>query len=132
MRIALEPVDGVEVTTLMDNSADALLPDEGLVRRWGLAGTAGPLPVVPNGMALGGKAVDFLRAEHGFSALVEVRAGGRTRRVLFDTGISPDGLVGNIDRLGIDTDSFEAIVFSHGHFDHVMGLDGLARRLGRP
>ena len=50
---------------------------------------------------LGGKAVDFLRAEHGFSALVEVRAGDRTRRVLFDTGISPDGLVGNIDRLGI-------------------------------
>jgi 7,8-dihydropterin-6-yl-methyl-4-(beta-D-ribofuranosyl)aminobenzene 5'-phosphate synthase len=130
MRISLEPVDAVEVTTLMDNSADALLPDEGLVRRWGLAGTAGPLPVVPNGMALGGKAVDVLRAEHGFSALVEVRAGGRTRRVLFDTGISPDGLVGNIDRLGIDTDSFEAIVFSHGHFDHVMGLDGLARRLG--
>jgi 7,8-dihydropterin-6-yl-methyl-4-(beta-D-ribofuranosyl)aminobenzene 5'-phosphate synthase len=130
MGITLEPVDGVEVTTLMDNSSDALLPDEGLVRRWGLAGTAGPLPVVPNGMALGGRAVDFLRAEHGFSAMVDVRRGDRTRRVLFDTGISPDGLVGNIDRLGLPADSFEAIVFSHGHFDHVMGLDGLARRLG--
>lgn len=56
MRITLEPVDGVHVTTLMDNSSDALLPDEGLVRRWGLAGTAGPLPVVPNGMSLGGRA----------------------------------------------------------------------------
>ncbi len=131
MRIVLEPVDGVEVTTLVDNSSDALLPDEGLVRRWGLSGTAGPLPVIAAGMALGGKSVDFLRAEHGFSALVEVRAGDRTHRVLFDTGVTPDGLVGNIDRLGIDPDMFEAIVFSHGHFDHVMGLDGLARRLGR-
>lgn len=130
MRIALEPVDGVEITTLMDNSSDALLPDEGLVRRWGLAGTAGPLPVIPNGMAVGGRAVDVLRAEHGFSALVDVRRGDRTRRVLFDTGITPDGVVGNVDRLGIPVESFEAIVFSHGHFDHVMGLDGLARRLG--
>jgi 7,8-dihydropterin-6-yl-methyl-4-(beta-D-ribofuranosyl)aminobenzene 5'-phosphate synthase len=131
MRITLEPVDGVHVTTLMDNSSDALLPDEGLVRRWGLAGTAGPLPVVPNGMSLGGRAVDFLRAEHGFSALVELVDGGRRRRVLFDTGITPDGLIGNLDRLGISPDTFEAVVFSHGHFDHVMGLDGLARRLGR-
>jgi len=130
-QITLTPVDSVHITTLMDNSSDALLPDEGLVRRWGLSGSAGPLPVVPNGMALDRRSVDFLRAEHGFSALVEIRAGGGTRRVLFDTGITPDGLVGNLDRLGIAPDTFEAIVFSHGHFDHVMGLDGLVGRLGR-
>jgi 7,8-dihydropterin-6-yl-methyl-4-(beta-D-ribofuranosyl)aminobenzene 5'-phosphate synthase len=129
--IPLEPVAGVAVTTLMDNSCDVLLPDEGLVRRWGLAGTAGPLPVVPNGMAVGGTSVDFLRAEHGFSAMVEVETAAGVRRVLFDTGITPDGVVGNLDRLAIAPDAFEAIVFSHGHFDHVMGLDGLARRLGR-
>ena len=28
----LEPVDGVEVTTVVDNSSDVLMPDEGLVR----------------------------------------------------------------------------------------------------
>jgi 7,8-dihydropterin-6-yl-methyl-4-(beta-D-ribofuranosyl)aminobenzene 5'-phosphate synthase len=33
----------VHITTLMDNSCDALLPDEGLVRRSGLSGTAAPL-----------------------------------------------------------------------------------------
>jgi 7,8-dihydropterin-6-yl-methyl-4-(beta-D-ribofuranosyl)aminobenzene 5'-phosphate synthase len=130
VRISLTPVDGVQITTLMDNSADALLPDEGLVRRWGLSGTAGPLPVIPAEFALERQSVDFLRAEHGFSALVEVRVGGHARRVLFDTGITPDGLVGNLDRLGIAPDTFEAIVFSHGHFDHVMGLNGLASRLG--
>jgi len=129
-RISLAPVDSVAVTTLMDNSSDALLPDEGLVRRWGLSGSAGPLPVLPADLALERQSLDFLRAEHGFSALVEVRVGGGSvRRVLFDTGVTPDGLVGNLDRLGLAPETFEAIVFSHGHFDHVMGLNGLARRL---
>jgi 7,8-dihydropterin-6-yl-methyl-4-(beta-D-ribofuranosyl)aminobenzene 5'-phosphate synthase len=131
MQIPLRPVDGVRITTLMDNSSDALLPDEGLVRRWGLAGSAGPLPIVPNGMSVTGKSVDFLRAEHGFSALIEVSDGDGERPILFDAGVTSDGLIGNLDRLAIRPEEFEAIVFSHGHFDHVMGLDGLARRIGR-
>jgi 7,8-dihydropterin-6-yl-methyl-4-(beta-D-ribofuranosyl)aminobenzene 5'-phosphate synthase len=129
--IPLREVDGVAVTTLVDNSSDALLPDEGLVRRWGLFGSAGPLPVVPDGMAVGGRSIDFLRAEHGFSALLEVSVDGRTRRVLFDAGATPDGLIGNVDRLGLEPETFEAVVLSHGHSDHVMGLDGLAKRVGR-
>ena len=48
MHVTLQPVDGVHITTLIDNSCDALLPDQGLVRRWGQPGS-GPLPVVPNG-----------------------------------------------------------------------------------
>lgn len=126
MRLA--PADRVEVTTLVDNSSDLLLPDEGLVRRWGLAG---PLPVVPGELADGGTTVDVLRAEHGFSALVDVHIGQSRRRILFDAGVTTDGLVANLDRLAIDPATFEAVVFSHGHFDHVMGLHGLARRLGR-
>ena len=43
--ISLREVDGVHVTTLMDNSSDVLLPDEGgLVRRWGLNGPPGRYP----------------------------------------------------------------------------------------
>lgn len=129
-RIPLEPVDAVHVTTLVDNSSDVLLPDEGLVRRWGPVGSAGPLPVIPGELAEGGKTVDFLRAEHGFSALVEVHTGGQRHRVLFDAGITPDGLIGNLDRLAISPDTFEAVVLSHGHFDHVMGLEGVAKRIG--
>lgn len=130
IEIRLEPVDGVHITTVMDNSCDALLPDVGLVRRWGLVGSASPLPVLPSELAADGTNVDMLRAEHGFSALVEVRHAGRVRRVLFDAGVSPDGVIGNLDRLALAPDTFEAIVLSHGHFDHVMGLQGLARRVG--
>jgi hypothetical protein len=60
-RIVPHPVDGVDITTVVDNSSDVLLPDEGLVRRWGPAGTAGVIPVVPTELAEGGKTVDFLR-----------------------------------------------------------------------
>jgi 7,8-dihydropterin-6-yl-methyl-4-(beta-D-ribofuranosyl)aminobenzene 5'-phosphate synthase len=131
MQITPVPVDGVTITTLVDNSSDVLLPDEGLVRRWGPMGTAGEIPVIPSELADGGKTVDFLRAEHGFSALIEVTIGGTRHRVLFDAGITPDGLIGNLDRLAISPDTFEAVVLSHGHYDHVMGLEGLARRMGR-
>ncbi|MFF5288607.1 MBL fold metallo-hydrolase [Paractinoplanes globisporus] len=125
-QISLAPVDGVHITTLMDNSSDALLPDEGLVRRFGLAGTAAPLPVIPAELAEEKQNFDFLRAEHGFSAMVEVAG----RRILFDAGITAEGVAGNLDRLAIRPETFESIVFSHGHFDHVMGLNGLAARLG--
>ena len=59
-----------------------------------------------------------------------VRCGDREHRLLFDTGITPDGLVENMRRLALDPRDVEAIVLSHGHFDHVGGMDGLVRVLG--
>lgn len=128
---ALAPVDALTVTTLIDNTSDVLMPDAGPVQRWGPVGTAGRIPVVESLVADGGKTADFLRAEHGFSALVELHVGGRRRRILFDAGVTPDGLVANLDRLAISPETLDVIVLSHGHFDHVMGIDGLIRRLGR-
>ena len=129
--IALEPVGGVRITTLIDNAIDVLMPDQGFIKRWGPVGTSSPIPSIPAEVADGGKTVDFLRAEHGYSALIELEKAGRAHRVLFDAGVTPDGLIGNLDRLGISPETFEAIVLSHGHFDHTMGMDGLIRRLGR-
>jgi 7,8-dihydropterin-6-yl-methyl-4-(beta-D-ribofuranosyl)aminobenzene 5'-phosphate synthase len=128
--VDLKPVDRVSITTLVDNNLDVLMPDSGPVRRWGPVGTAGPVPVIPAELAEGSKTADFVKAEHGYSALVEIEIGGRRHRILFDAGVSPDGLVDNLDRLAISPETFEGIVLSHGHFDHVMGLEGLARRLG--
>jgi len=49
---------------------------------------------------------------------------------LFDAGLSPDAMVTNMRRLGIDPGGVEAVVLSHGHFDHVTGLDGFVRAVG--
>jgi 7,8-dihydropterin-6-yl-methyl-4-(beta-D-ribofuranosyl)aminobenzene 5'-phosphate synthase len=123
--IALEPVDDLVVTTLVDNVYDALLASEDTITRAPFtAGTAQAPQFEPGRTNVG------LLAEHGFSALVTVRRGDTTTSVLFDTGLSPDAMVTNADRLGLDLSGVHAVVLSHGHFDHAGGLAGLAGRRG--
>ena len=129
--IGVEPVDSVRVTILMDNVTDPLIADSGPVTRlnWpkALAGGAPRVvtPLVPDGVP------DTLIAEPGFSVLVRVEKSGRERTLLFDTGVSPGGVVENMRRLGVSPGDIEAIVLSHGHWDHVTGMEGVARALGR-
>lgn len=63
--------------------------------------------------------------EHGFACLVEY--GDRTW--LFDTGQGKT-LLSNLDVLGLEPAKIEAIILSHGHYDHVGGLPGLLTRIG--
>jgi 7,8-dihydropterin-6-yl-methyl-4-(beta-D-ribofuranosyl)aminobenzene 5'-phosphate synthase len=125
--IALRPVDAITVTTLVDNVTDSLLADQGPAVRAAVADA----PRVPVRLFLGGDVDDALRAEHGFAALVTVTDGARDTRVLFDAGRTPDGLVENMRRLALDPADIDVIVLSHGHWDHVTGMDGLVERLGR-
>jgi 7,8-dihydropterin-6-yl-methyl-4-(beta-D-ribofuranosyl)aminobenzene 5'-phosphate synthase len=123
--IALAEVDEVVITTLVDNVYDALLDgDQTVTRAPFTAGTA-QAPQFESGATTVG-----LMAEHGFSALVTVRRGATTTSVLFDTGLSPDAMVTNADRLDVDLGGIQAVVLSHGHFDHTGGLASLAGRLG--
>jgi 7,8-dihydropterin-6-yl-methyl-4-(beta-D-ribofuranosyl)aminobenzene 5'-phosphate synthase len=126
--IALEPVDEVVITTLVDNSFDGLLVGTERVRRAAL-GSSG---VVAAAQFEEGRTIAGLRAEHGFSALVAVRRGTTTTSLLFDTGLSPDGMVDNAERLGIDLGAVQGVVLSHGHFDHAGGLASLARQHSLP
>ena len=123
--IALEPVDDLVVTTLVDNVYDALLASEDTITRAQFAAGTAQAPQFESGRTNVG-----LLAEHGFSALVSVRRGDTTTSVLFDTGLSPDAMVINADRLGLDLAGLHAVVLSHGHFDHAGGLAGLAGRRG--
>jgi 7,8-dihydropterin-6-yl-methyl-4-(beta-D-ribofuranosyl)aminobenzene 5'-phosphate synthase len=125
--ITLEPVDEVVVVSLVDNSFDALLADDGPARRATFYG----MGTVDAPGFVGEATTPGLVAEHGFSALVRVRRGATWHTVLFDTGVSPNGLVDNADRLGLDLADIEVVVLSHGHWDHTGGLAGLARRRGR-
>ena len=121
--IHLEPVDEIRIMTLVDNSYDGLMMDMGPARRapMGRSGRA-PAP-----QFVQGETVPGLVAEHGFSALVTVRRGVRTHTLLFDTGVSPDGMAGNMERLDVKAGDIEAVVLSHGHFDHAGGFLGLSR-----
>ena len=127
--ILLQPVESVTITTLVDNACDMLLQDSGVARR---APLAGPGVLRKEAVFLkGGEGFDGLRAEHGFSALVTVAKDGSEHRVLYDAGLTPDGLIENMRRLIISPKDIEAVVLSHGHFDHTTGMHGLARALGR-
>ncbi len=61
-----------------------------------------------------------LIAEHGFSLLIEADG----RRILFDTG-QGKVLRSNAKALGVSIAGLDALVLSHGHFDHTGGLAAL-------
>ncbi|MBA2701235.1 MAG: MBL fold metallo-hydrolase [Chloroflexi bacterium] len=126
--IALEAVDAVTVTTVVDNVIDVFMPDQGPATRFREGTASGKRP----SRTLDGALVDEMpTAEHGFAALVTVVAGEQRQTVLFDAGRTPDGLRHNLRTLGLDHRQIAAIILSHGHFDHTTGLDGLARLVGR-
>ncbi len=131
--IELEPVDRVSLTVLVDNVTDPLLVDQDQVTRvnWPKA-LAGGLPRVSAQVSPSAGVPDALVAEPGFSALVKIEKDGRQRTLLFDAGVSPNGMVDNMRRLGLSAGDIEIIVLSHGHWDHVTGMEGLVRTLGRP
>ncbi|MCC7363777.1 MAG: MBL fold metallo-hydrolase [Dehalococcoidia bacterium] len=124
MPLPLLEADALEITILVDNQIDMLLPgDEQVVRH-----PYGPRVYNP---ILEDDVTTTLHAEHGFSALVTLIQDGAKRHILFDAGVSANGLIENMDRLELDSKDIEAVVLSHGHFDHTGGLAGLVDRLGR-
>jgi 7,8-dihydropterin-6-yl-methyl-4-(beta-D-ribofuranosyl)aminobenzene 5'-phosphate synthase len=114
--VALTPVDSVEVTLVMDLSLDILMAGQEGVQRFKVA--------------YDWSDHDSLLAEHGFSALITVEAGGRRQSVLYDGGLSALALQHNLDVMQIDVSNLRAIAISHGHVDHHGGLEGLFRRNG--
>jgi 7,8-dihydropterin-6-yl-methyl-4-(beta-D-ribofuranosyl)aminobenzene 5'-phosphate synthase len=62
------------------------------------------------------------KGEHGLSFLV--KAGGK--QILFDTGQS-DLLFDNAKILNVDLEKVDAVVISHGHYDHTGGLEAFFR-----
>lgn len=115
--VSLQPVDEARVTILVDNTIDLLMTGNEVVHRFqsGTNLTAEPLPI----------------AEHGFAALITVRKGGSRHTVLLDTGAGTLGIMHNMDVLNIKAADIEAIVLSHGHFDHTLGLPAVLERIDR-
>ena len=66
-----------------------------------------------------------LAAEFGFSVLAESQRHEQTRRVLIDFGYTPEVLRNNLALQHIELASIDAMVLSHGHFDHFGGMQAL-------
>ena len=62
-----------------------------------------------------------LTKDFGFSCITKYQ--GKT--ILFDAGSNADIFKNNTSKLGIDLSKIDIVVVSHGHFDHLNGLDYL-------
>lgn len=114
-KINLKKATGAEVTTIIDNYTEALLPSSEKVER---------APLVKDGVR-----TPPVLAEHGFSVLVQVSGDSERHTVLMDFGISKIGVPNNIGVLDIDVDKIEAFVVSHGHHDHVGAISEVLESL---
>jgi 7,8-dihydropterin-6-yl-methyl-4-(beta-D-ribofuranosyl)aminobenzene 5'-phosphate synthase len=65
-----------------------------------------------------------LLSEFGLSMHLETQRGDETRNVLIDFGYSSPTLLNNLDILRIDPAKLDAMVLSHGHYDHFGGMVG--------
>lgn len=79
----------------------------------------------------GGRGADYRKVLHnqwGLSLFLETQRGAEARAILLDFGYSPDALLNNIDILKVDPAKVQALIVSHGHYDHFGGLQGFLEK----
>jgi 7,8-dihydropterin-6-yl-methyl-4-(beta-D-ribofuranosyl)aminobenzene 5'-phosphate synthase len=115
--VTLQPIDAADVTILVDNSIDILLPSTETAQRPPLAWDWSEH--------------EQLIAEHGYSLLLTVQRDGHSESILYDAGLGRNTILHNMDVLSMRANDLRAIVLSHGHADHHGGLEGIVQRIGQ-
>jgi 7,8-dihydropterin-6-yl-methyl-4-(beta-D-ribofuranosyl)aminobenzene 5'-phosphate synthase len=80
------------------------------------------------GISAAGDYRKTLHNEWGLALALESQAGAETRNLLLDFGYTAEALNNNLDIMGVDVSKVQALVLSHGHFDHYGGLIGFLQR----
>lgn len=120
-------VDTLEVLVLVDNVTDSLSSNpKDVLPEWSVLLTGGKLRVLAGS--------NICCAHHGFSLLLTAHVGAKKRTLLFDAGPAAATFQRNTEILGVNFGSIEAVVLSHGHWDHAGGLlaaiESIARSRG--
>lgn len=119
--LPLREVEQLEIISLQDNMVELLTTvdreEVQTVLQWVKSeeGEGLPLPV----------------AEHGLAMLIRTRVGQENHTVLFDAGLTEEGTLINAEIMKLDLSPIEAIVVSHGHFDHSGALLQVLEKLNR-
>lgn len=64
----------------------------------------------------------WIWSEHGLSIFIKAKRGENETCLLLDTGKSGETILHNAYKMNIDFGKIDAIVLSHGHYDHTGGL----------
>jgi 7,8-dihydropterin-6-yl-methyl-4-(beta-D-ribofuranosyl)aminobenzene 5'-phosphate synthase len=67
---------------------------------------------------------NVIHTQWGLSLWLESQRGNEPRTLMLDYGYTPDVLINNMDIMGVDVNKIDALILSHGHFDHFGGLMG--------
>ena len=106
----IQPVESLEITVLVDNGTDSLSTNPEFVETE-MAGAW------RRGMKwLSGRCLCC--AAHGLSCLITTRTPSSQHTLLFDTGPDKSIFERNVIRLGADMGGVDAMMLSHGHWDH--------------
>lgn len=118
-RVDTPIVDRVVIREITDNQHNIFLKP---LERPGLSVARTGFPAAPQGKTL--------ESEWGLALHIELMKGSETRRYLLDYGFTSNVYLNNLDLMKIDPTAIDAMILSHGHFDHWGGLFGFleARR----
>lgn len=72
-----------------------------------------------------------LLAEWGLSLHLESTRGSESRQILVDFGYTHETLANNLDLIGVDPSKFDALLLTHGHYDHFGGMAGFLESFRR-
>jgi 7,8-dihydropterin-6-yl-methyl-4-(beta-D-ribofuranosyl)aminobenzene 5'-phosphate synthase len=111
-------VDRLAVRVVVDNAQDALQR----------SARVGNVEVERVGMIMEPDLGRQVVSQFGLGYYVESQRGDETRSFLLDFGPTAQSELQNLDLLKIDTTSVDALILSHGHFDHFGGLMPLLER----